>query len=311
MQKLYPAAGEAVWIDLHNPTEEEIARASSEFRVSIPSREALEEIQTSSRLQAMKDTLILSVPATPYHEGQEPVTAPIGFVLTPRTLVTVRFDDLAIFPQVAESLAKEERMQTSAQVLAAIIEAVVEFSADRLEGCKAITRDLSKLVFHRAAQSRRNVARKTRLLRDTLMRIGDLEESLSHTRETLLAIQRAIPFVTEHGKDWIGDEVAVRLRTAGGDIQSLNDFEVHLTDKVQFLLDATLGFINTEQNDIFKVLTIASVIGIPPTFFASMYGMNFHNMPEYNWAFGYQWGLLLIVLSTLIPIAWFKWRGWW
>jgi magnesium transporter len=311
MQKLYPAAGEAVWIDLHNPTKDEIARTSEAYRVTIPTREALDEIQTSSRLQAIKDTLVMSVPATPYHEGQEPVTAPIGFVLTPKLLVTVRFDDLATFPQVAESLAKEERMQTSAQVLAAIVEAVVDFSADRLEGCKAITRDLSKVVFHRAAQSRRNVGRKAKLLRDMLMRIGDLEESLSHTRETLLAIQRAIPFVVEHGKEWIGDDVATRLRTAGGDIQSLNDFEVHLTDKVQFLLDATLGFINTEQNDIFKVLTIASVIGIPPTFFASMYGMNFHNMPEYNWAYGYQWGLLLIILSTVIPIAWFKWRGWW
>jgi magnesium transporter len=311
MQIPYSAAGEAVWIDLHNPTRDEIARASAQYHVPIPTREALDEIETSSRLQAVKDTLILSVPATPYHEGREPVTAPIGFVLTPKLLVTLRFDDLIALRQVADALAKEEGARTSAQVLAAIVEAVVDFSADRLEGCKTVTRDLSKLVFHRRAKSRRDVARKSRLLRDTLMRIGDLEESLSHTRETLLAMQRAIPFIAEHGKDWIGDEVAGRLKTAAGDIQSLNDFEVHLTDKVQFLLDATLGFINTEQNDIFKVLTIASVVGIPPTFFASMYGMNFHNMPEYSWAYGYQWGLLLIILSTIIPIAWFKWRGWW
>jgi magnesium transporter len=80
---------------------------------------------------------------------------------------------------------------------------------------------------------------------------------------------------------------------------------------VQFLLDAVLGFINTEQNDIFKVLTIASVVGIPPTFIASMYGMNFHNMPELSWHYGYEWGLFLIALSTILPIIWFKWRGWW
>jgi magnesium transporter len=311
MQKLYPATGEAVWVDLHNPSAEDIARARTEYQLNIPTRAALEEIETSSRLQAAKDTLTISVPATPYHEGQEPLTSPIGFVLTPQLLVTVRFDDLITFRQVADELAKEDRTQTSAQVLVAIIEAVVDFSADRLEGCKSITRDLSRVVFHKAARPRRNVQRNNKLLRETLIRIGDIEESLSHTRETLLAIQRAIPFIMEHGKDWIGDDVVARLRTAAADIQSLNDFGVHLTDKVQFLLDATLGFINTEQNDIFKVLTIASVIGIPPTFFASMYGMNFHNMPEYSWAFGYQWGLLLIVLSTLIPIAWFKWRGWW
>jgi magnesium transporter len=98
---------------------------------------------------------------------------------------------------------------------------------------------------------------------------------------------------------------------AGNDVLSLNDYEVHLTDKLQFLLDATLGFINNEQNDLFKVLTIASVVGIPPVLIAGIYGMNFHNMPELSWAYGYEWGLFLIVLSAILPVAWFKWRGWW
>jgi len=80
---------------------------------------------------------------------------------------------------------------------------------------------------------------------------------------------------------------------------------------VQFLLDAVLGFINTEQNDIFKVLTIVSVVGIPPTLIASMYGMNFQTMPEYHWHYGYAYGLTLIFLSIVLPVAWFKWRGWW
>jgi magnesium transporter len=311
MQKLYPADGPAVWVDLHDPSPADIARTCSEFHLEIPTREKLDEIETSSRLQATKDSITVSVPATPWHEGKAPVSAPIGFVLTSKLLVTVRFDELVTFHRVAENLAKEDDAQTSSQVMAAIVDAVVDFSADRLEGCKEITRDLSKVVFHHAAKSRRNVARKSRILRETLIQIGDIEESLSHTRETLLALQRAIPFVIEHGKDWIGGDVVERLKTAATDILSLNDFEVHLTDKVQFLLDATLGFINTEQNDIFKVLTIASVVGIPPTFIASMYGMNFHNMPEYAWTYGYQWGLGLILISTILPIAWFKWRGWW
>jgi magnesium transporter len=310
MQKLYPADGPAVWVDLHDPSQAEIAKACTEFHLAIPTRAKLDEIETSSRLQATKEAITVSVPATPWHEGKEPVSAPIGFVLTPKLLVTVRFDELVTFHRVAANLAKEEDAQTSSQVMAAIVDAVVDFSADRLEGCKEITRDLSKVVFHHT-RSRRNVARKSRILRETLVQIGDIEEALSQSRETLLALQRAIPFVIEHGKDWIGDQVTAQLKTAIMDIQSLNDFEVHLTDKVQFLLDATLGFINTEQNDIFKVLTIASVVGIPPTFIASMYGMNFHNMPELSWTYGYQWGLGLILLSTIIPIAWFKWRGWW
>jgi magnesium transporter len=80
---------------------------------------------------------------------------------------------------------------------------------------------------------------------------------------------------------------------------------------VQFLLDAVLGFINTEQNDIFKVLTIVSVVGIPPTLIASWYGMNFHFIPEYSWANGYLYVIGLTALSIILPAAWFKWRGWW
>ena len=102
-----------------------------------------------------------------------------------------------------------------------------------------------------------------------------------------------------------------RLSTAQQDIVSLVDFEAHLSGKTQFLLDAILGFINTEQNEIFRVLTIASVVGIPPTLVAGMYGMNFHDMPELGWRWGYPYGLALIALSTLLPILWFKRRGWW
>ena len=109
------------------------------------------------------------------------------------------------------------------------------------------------------------------MLKATLVQIGDMGERLSHIRETLLVLQRAVPFVNEHGDGWLEPAVKARLKMAGNDVQSLNDYEVHLTDKIQFLLDADLGFINTEQNDLFKVLTIASVVGIPPTFIASMF----------------------------------------
>jgi magnesium transporter len=144
-----------------------------------------------------------------------------------------------------------------------------------------------------------------------LVSVGSAGEHLSHIRETILGLQRIITFTSESGQDWIKPEICARLKTARHDLLSLSDFEIHLSGKVQFLLDAILGFINTDQNDIFKVLTIVSVVGIPPTFIASMYGMNFHNMPEYSWAWGYEWGLGLIVVSTLVPIVWFKIRGWW
>jgi magnesium transporter len=148
-------------------------------------------------------------------------------------------------------------------------------------------------------------------MREMLAAVGVAGDRLSEIRESLLGLQRIVGFTCEMAQDWIRPEIRTRLTTARGDLASLSDYETHLWSRIQFLLDAILGFINTDQNDIFKVLTIVSVVGIPPTLIASMYGMNFHNMPELSWRYGYQFALALILVSTIVPILWFKWRGWW
>jgi len=149
------------------------------------------------------------------------------------------------------------------------------------------------------------------VLREKLCQIGYAGEHLSQIRESLLGLQRIITYTMETCRTWKEKEFLERLSTARHDLQSLIEHETHLSDKAQFLLDANLGFINTQQNDIFKVLTIVSVVGIPPTLIASMYGMNFHFMPELGWHYGYAYGLGLIAISTIVPMLWFKWRGWW
>ena len=110
--------------------------------------------------------------------------------------------------------------------------------------------------------------------------------------------------------DWLPPEVKPRLDITRQDVASLSDYDEHIANKVQLLLDATLGLINVEQNNIIKVLTIVSVVGIPPTLIASMYGMNFKGMPEYDWVWGYPYALAMIALSAVLPLVWFKWRGW-
>ncbi|HWY60886.1 MAG TPA: magnesium transporter CorA family protein [Rhizomicrobium sp.] len=310
MLNVYPSDGKPVWVDLWNPSREEIDKACTDYGLNIPPREQLEEIEFSSRLQYEDGIFTLSVPVTPHYLGEEDVTSPLGFVLNEEVLVTVRFARLHTFEAIATRVKR--RTRSAPDIFLVILEALVDYNADRLEELRAEAMAISHRIFHKQMQdTRRNIARTNRMLRATLVEIGDMGERLSHIRETLLVLQRAVPFVTEHGDDWMEAQVKARLKMAGSDVQSLNDYEIHLTDKIQFLLDAALGFISTEQNDLFKVLTIASVIGIPPTFIASMYGMNFHNMPELSWAYGYQWGLGLIILSTVIPIIWFKARGWW
>jgi magnesium transporter len=142
-----------------------------------------------------------------------------------------------------------------------------------------------------------------------LRRVGSAGDLVSKVRDTLLSLSRIVPYVAGIGT-WLPDNVKPRLETMRHDLASLSDYDAHLSNKVQLLLDATLGLINVEQNDIIKVLTIVSVVGVPPTLVASMYGMNFKNIPEYDWAWGYQWGLMLIFCSAVLPLVWFKIRGW-
>jgi magnesium transporter len=307
---VYPSEGKPLWVDLWNPTREEIAKACTDYGLNIPPREQLEEIEFSSRLQYEDGTFTLSVPVTPHTKGQKDVTSPLGFVLTADILVTVRFAQLHTFDAIA---ARVKRRQRSApDVFLVIIEAMVDYGADRLEELRSEATAISGRIFHKGMETtQRSIKKTNRMLRTTLVEIGDMGERLSHIRETLLVLQRAMPYVNEHGDSWMEAPVKARLKMAASDVLSLNDYEVHLTDKIQFLLDAALGFISTEQNDLFKVLTIASVVGIPPTFIASMYGMNFKYMPELSWPHGYAYGLSLIVLSIVIPVVWFKWRGWW
>jgi len=305
------ASGNAAWIDLCDPTAEEIEQAANLSKLRIPTRAELEEIESSSRLRVESDALYLSMPVSAHPEQHESAPTPIGFLLSPNTLVTLRYTELHGFEETKKQFAKGDSVPSSIDIFIALLEGMVDFGADILEQIAAELNGISRRVFKGHASSPQdNVARSTRGLRQALVEVGERGERLSQIRESLLGLQRIASFVADKGHDWIGDDVQARLRTATGDLTSLTDFEVHLTDKVQFLLDAVLGFINTEQNDIFKVLTIVSVVGIPPTLVAGIYGMNFQ-MPEYHWHYGYAWGLFLIVLSTILPIAWFKWRRWW
>lgn len=315
MLKSYPDASDSksgiAWIDLYDPTAEEIEQAALLSNVHIPARAELEEIESSSRLRVESDALYLSMPVSAHPEQHESVPTPIGFVLSKNVLVTLRYTELHGFADARMRLAQDKSAPKSSGIFIALLEGMVDFGADTLEQIAAELNGISRGVFRGLGSLRpRDVARSNRGLREALVNLGQRGERLSQIRESLLGLQRIAPFVAENGRDWIGDDVQARLRTVTGDLVSLTEFEVHLTDKVQFLLDAVLGFISTNQNDIFKLLTIVSVVGIPPTLIAGMYGMNFQ-MPEYHWQYGYAWGLFLIFLSAFLPAAWFKWRGWW
>jgi|HubBroStandDraft_1064217.scaffolds.fasta_scaffold04703_4 magnesium transporter len=298
------------WIDLFNPTADEMARVGTDTGIRVPLRESLQEIETSSRLRTDGQVLYLSMPLALQDEATGFMPIPLGFILSPQLLITVRFSEVHAFAHVQESCKTGTEVGSTA-VFAALIEGMVDFAADRLEKLSSELAHVSVRAFDPRMASLKAAKPASHALRKSLSEVGVAGDHLSRIRESVLGLQRIIAYVSKTAVDWLGPELKARLSTAQQDLSSLVDFESHLSGKTQFLLDAILGFINTEQNEIFKVLTIVSVVGIPPTLIASMYGMNFHDMPELSWRWGYPYGLALIGLSILLPVLWFKRRGWW
>jgi magnesium transporter len=300
---------DAVWIDIISPDEGEISMVEGLTGLRLPTRDELAGIEQSSRLAFTDGVLRLAAPVVAEANTDHPKLSHFGLVMTAKLLITIRYDKLMMFDALSTKCAKEE-LGTSAQVFAALMEAFVARQADLLEDARARLDGVSHRVFRSSAGDPKHAMRSNAQMRDKLQLLGRIGERTSIIRDSLLGVSRLVNFAGEAAKDWFDPTLAHRLQEVCEDIAALNQFEEHLLGKVQFLLDAVLGFINIEQNDIFKVLTIASVVGIFPTLVAGWYGMNFQNMPEYHWAYGYQFGIGVILASTILPLLWFKWRGW-
>ena len=297
---------EAVWIDLQSPTEAEAAQVAAATGLRIPTREDVSAIEASSRLQRVHETLYLSTPMLVV--GETSHMTPVGFVLSRERLVTVRFDALGAFDAAAQT-AREEEEITSLGMFTCVFEAIVDRVADGLEHMSSELEAVSRAIFHQARRAdprERNEMRQ----RQVLGEVGRIGEHLSQIRDVLLGVARIVAFVIEVRHAGQDDGISDRLKAVRQDVLSLNDYATQLDSKVQFLLDAVLGFITISQNDIFKVLTVWSIVGIPPTLMAGVWGMNFKAMPELNWAWGYAMALAAILASALIPLAWFKRKGW-
>jgi len=304
---------EVNWIDAVRPDPQEIAFLERTLKIAVPTPETLSEIETSSRLRSEKDWLYLSIPMIHLADGFMPALTPLGFVLSKDVLLTVRFKHMKAFDDVQEILSRCPAQAGGPGALVAILEVIVDHAADVLEGVGRDLDGLSEEIFGtNAANARRHRPRADGdKLRGVTRKIGRNGDLTSKIEDLLLGMARMLPYVAANAAPYLEAGIRAKLKSLQRDIASLNDYETHLTDKIHFLLDATLGLTNIDQNNIFRILTVVSVIGIPPTFFASMWGMNFKNIHEYDWTYGYEFGLFIIAVSALIPIIWFKWRGWW
>jgi magnesium transporter len=305
MIRAYPDGdlAKAVWIDLREPTADELARVRDATGLRIPDEHAISEIESSSRLAFEEGAYRLSTPLVGKGD-QGLVLTPVGFVLSARVLLTVRFGPQHALDDAYEAFVRQP-LRTSEEAFLRILEGVVDGTADKLERGGAECDALSLATF---ADGR--VSRASANLRPTLARLGRVADDMSRARDALLGLGRIAAYVLECAIEGAPPVNSGRLKAVRADVLSLTDYEAHLSGKIQFLLDATLGFINIEQNEIVKILTIASVVGIPPVLVAGIYGMNFHSMPELAWPLGYPMALGLVVVSALLPLLWFRRRGW-
>ena len=305
-----PSEPAPVWIDLLRPTDQERSAAERLTGLRVPAEADLAEIESSSRLSSEGKTLSLSMPMIYRSADGLSKVAPLGFVLSPERLMTVRFADMPVFDQFAERFAGSAGHSCSVAAFLGLLEAIVDRLADILEHVGGDLDAISRRVFRPERSGTPNAARTDRQLQATLRAVGTAGERVSNIRDSLLGVNRIVLYVGETATDWIPAHLRPRFKTVRQDVASLSDYDNQLTNKVQFLLDATLGFINIEQNNGIKVLTVVSVVGVPPTLMASIYGMNFKIMPELEWHYGYAYGLAVIILSGVLPFLWFKRRGW-
>ncbi|WP_374652494.1 magnesium transporter CorA family protein [Dongia sp.] len=307
---------ESIWVDLLEPSATEIQAVEAAFGIEVPTREEMQEIEVSSRIYDEGDSLVMTAPVLHKAATEHPESGAVTFILTPTSLITVRFVDPLPFSIFARRAQRHVHLAAGPQqILLGLLEGIADRLADVLELAAADMEQVSRDIFAKQAQPgaqrrpRKGVAgQKGGSLQDVLRRIGRNGDLATKARESLLGLSRIVLFL--NAQNSMKKDAKQRIKTLSRDIASIADHATFLAGKINFLLDATLGLINIEQNAIIKIFTVAAVAFLPPTLIASIYGMNFEFMPELHWQHGYLVAIGLMVLSAVLPFWYFRKRGW-
>jgi magnesium transporter len=301
---------DTVWIDMVAPARPEMQFIEKAMGLELPTHEEMLEIEPSSRLYQDSGATFATASLLWHAETETPEISPVTFVLSERTLVTIRYGEpksFALFQTQAEKQAAF--CQSSATILLGLLDAVIDRLADILERCGAEVDRISKDVFGRAAPDGR-IHTASHEYTNTLRRIGRQQDIVNKARESLVGLGRVIGFLSISRQPPLDKTGREHLKTLARDARSLTDHAAFIVTNVNFLLDATLGMINIEQNQIIKIFSVAAVAFLPPTLVASIYGMNFEFMPELKWPLGYPLALALMVISAVVPFLYFRQRKW-
>jgi magnesium transporter len=300
-----------VWLDLLNPTPGETEQVEQQLGIDLPSRDEMAEIELSARLYQEAGAEFMTLTALAKLESDEPVKTPVTFVLKGDILVTIRHVDPKPFEAYTQRATKPNGSipLSGEHVMLGIIEALIDRTADVLERIGDDVDAISREVFRHKTGSAKKL---TRDLQSTITQIGRKGELLAMIQESLVSTSRLVAY---HAALDIRPVKAARetrqlMKVIQRDAISLGEHARALSNRIGFVLDAVMGMINLEQNQIIKIFSVVAVIFLPPTLVASAYGMNFDFMPELHWHLGYPFAIGLMLLSAILPYVLFKLRGW-
>lgn len=299
---------DAIWIDLVVPTPGEDKIVEAAVGVMVPTREEMAEIEISSRLYIESGARYMTATLMFNTETEKPGTTAITFIIAGNKLVTVRYDEPKPFTYLAGKLSKACAVNTTGpNIMVELLDAIIDRIADILEKLAAEVDKVSNRVFERNAARDDPNQRYQAILR-TIGRKGDL---LSKARESLVSLNRLVLFFSNEAEAvGLAKDQRTHLKSVARDISSLTDHAHFLANKITFLLDATLGMVSLEQNNVIKLFSVMAVTLMPPTLIASIYGMNFKHMPELDWVYGYPLALVAMVFAAVGPYFFFKWKRW-
>jgi magnesium transporter len=298
----------AVWIDLVKPTMEEDQAVERLAGIAVPTREDMQEIEISSRLYIENGARYMTATLMCHSDTDMPRTTAVTFILAGHRLVTVRYDVPKPFALVENKLARSCMPAiTGEMVLMELVDAVIDRCADILERVGADVDQVSHDIFEPESE-RHGQAKQYSQILIAIGRKGDLT---SKVRESLVSVGRVVTFLSAvmEGVKWSKD-MREQLKTMQRDVASLTDHASYLSNKITFVLDAMLGVVNLEQNNIIKLFSVMAVVLMPPTLIASIYGMNFKMMPELEWVHGYPMALVMMLVAAVLPYFLFRWKKW-
>jgi magnesium transporter len=307
-----PLPAKALWLDIVEPTPVERSKVEAVYGLALPTREDVREIEPSDRLYVENGVRFMTATILVHADAPVPKSESMTFIIAGSSLITLRYVEPRPVSVFATRLLRGQEVCSSGEeALVGLMEAFVDRIADVLEKVALDLDHVSQSIFDDRVAAARGRAGPADL-QGVLKALGRNDDLVSTVRESLLSLTRLIRFYlpTFPVSEKSFKEVRNRLKSARSDIASLNEHATFESHKINFLLDATLGMINIEQNRIIKIFSVVAAVFLPPTLIASIYGMNFKFIPELDWHVGYLFALALMVLSAVLPVIYFRRKGW-